>query len=318
MRARNIKPGFYKNEELAECSFAARLLAPGLWMMADREGRLEDRPKRIKAELFPYDTFDVDALLVELVACGHIKRYEASDRRYIQIVKFTEHQQPHHMEIKSVIPAPEGFADKYSHDPIGVPTRRRIYERDSHRCVLCATTNALSIDHIVPITKGGTSDDDNLRTLCKSCNSSKGNRDDISLKRRKQVDVDMTSSQAHDDILVPHPTDSLLLIPDSSMGRETPPPTPKITLESIEVGCLTPEWYKEHTPQISALALQRQMEGFKDHYRANGGKQSNGNLIKDWPATWRQWLRRTVERGQQTQSHLPSRPAEKKTNVRTL
>jgi len=34
----------------------ARLLYPGLWMLADREGRLEDRPLRIKAEILPYDT----------------------------------------------------------------------------------------------------------------------------------------------------------------------------------------------------------------------------------------------------------------------
>ncbi|MCX8018393.1 MAG: hypothetical protein N2690_10910, partial [Rhodocyclaceae bacterium] len=60
MRARNIKPGFYKNEDLAECSVWARLIFPGLWMMADRDGRLEDRPKRIKAELLPFDAVDVD------------------------------------------------------------------------------------------------------------------------------------------------------------------------------------------------------------------------------------------------------------------
>lgn len=46
MRARDIKPGFFKNDQLADCSMAARLLFPGLWMMADREGRLENRPKK--------------------------------------------------------------------------------------------------------------------------------------------------------------------------------------------------------------------------------------------------------------------------------
>ena len=55
MRARNIKPGFFKNDTLAELEFAARLLFIGLWGLADRAGRLEDRPKKIKAEVFPYD-----------------------------------------------------------------------------------------------------------------------------------------------------------------------------------------------------------------------------------------------------------------------
>jgi len=46
-RSRNIKPGFFRNEMLAECSPLARLLFAGLWCLADRFGRLEDRPKRI-------------------------------------------------------------------------------------------------------------------------------------------------------------------------------------------------------------------------------------------------------------------------------
>ena len=79
-RARNIKPGFYKNEDLAECSPWARLIFPGLWMLADREGRMEDRPKRIKGELLPYDSIDVDPLLEELARWGFILP-EAHQRR---------------------------------------------------------------------------------------------------------------------------------------------------------------------------------------------------------------------------------------------
>lgn len=104
MRARNIKPGLYKNEDLAECSLAARFLAPGLWMMADREGRLEDRPKRIKGEIYPYDDVNVNDLLDELVRAKHIIRYNHGEQRFIQIVNFKEHQRPHSNEIKSVIP----------------------------------------------------------------------------------------------------------------------------------------------------------------------------------------------------------------------
>lgn len=105
-RARNIKPGFYKNEELAECSVWARFIFPGLWMMADREGRLEDRPKRIKAELLPFDTQPVEPLLAELAARGFIVRYQIDGASYIQISKFAEHQNPHYSEKQSVIKPP--------------------------------------------------------------------------------------------------------------------------------------------------------------------------------------------------------------------
>lgn len=108
-RARNIKPGLYKNENLAECSVWARFIFPGLWMLADREGRLEDRPKRIKGELLAYDNVDVDPLLDELAIFGFIVRYEVDGNRFIQILKFAEHQAPHSTEKDSVFPDQEGY-----------------------------------------------------------------------------------------------------------------------------------------------------------------------------------------------------------------
>jgi hypothetical protein len=105
-RSRNIKPGFFLNDELAECEPLARLLFAGLWCIADREGRLEDRPKRIKIEVLPYDNCDVDELLNQLAKQGFILRYEVGGNRYIQIVNFLKHQNPHKNEVKSVIPPP--------------------------------------------------------------------------------------------------------------------------------------------------------------------------------------------------------------------
>ena len=105
-RARNIKPGFFANEDLAECEPLARLLFAGLWCLADREGRLEDRPKRIRAELLPYDMCDADNLLNQLQARGFILRYTHGEGRFIQVLKFDSHQNPHMKEAKSTIPAP--------------------------------------------------------------------------------------------------------------------------------------------------------------------------------------------------------------------
>ena len=49
-RARNIKPSFFMNENLAECDPLARILFVGLWTLADRDGRLEDRPKPLRVQ----------------------------------------------------------------------------------------------------------------------------------------------------------------------------------------------------------------------------------------------------------------------------
>jgi len=58
--------------------------------------------------------------------------------------------------------------------------RIEIFERDGYRCVICGasakTGTTLEIDHKIPISKGGTSEDENLQTLCFECNSGKGSR----------------------------------------------------------------------------------------------------------------------------------------------
>ncbi|WP_162818138.1 SRPBCC family protein [Aquirhabdus parva] len=105
-RARNIKPSFFMNDKLVELCFAARLLFIGLWTLADCEGYLEDRPKRIKMSLFPADQLDVDALLGDLATAGFIHRYKVAGVRYIHVVNFSKHQNPHHKEALSVIPKP--------------------------------------------------------------------------------------------------------------------------------------------------------------------------------------------------------------------
>jgi hypothetical protein len=107
LRARNIKPGFFKNELLAELPFEARLLFVGLWCLADREGRLEDRTKRIEAEIFPYEKIDVEKYMHALASTNppFIIRYEANKNRYVQIINFSNHQNPNPHEKKSEIPS---------------------------------------------------------------------------------------------------------------------------------------------------------------------------------------------------------------------
>ncbi len=55
--------------------------------------------------------------------------------------------------------------------------RERIFARDDYRCTYCGERGGkLECDHIVPVSKGGGSDDENLTTSCKSCNRSKGGK----------------------------------------------------------------------------------------------------------------------------------------------
>jgi hypothetical protein len=105
-RARNIKPGLFKNEILGVADPLYTILFEGLWVLADREGRLEDRPLRIKAEILPYrEGVDVEGMLTWLAQKGFIARYTAEGKSCIQILEFVKHQNPHKNESESELPA---------------------------------------------------------------------------------------------------------------------------------------------------------------------------------------------------------------------
>jgi len=108
MRARNIKPSLFKNELLGAANPVYTLTFIGLWCAADREGRLEDRPLRIHAEINPYrPRASTEQALDWLEANLFLVRYEHGGQRFIQIANFTRHQHPHHRESDSEIPAPQ-------------------------------------------------------------------------------------------------------------------------------------------------------------------------------------------------------------------
>lgn len=105
-RTRLLKPEFFLDAELCDLPIAARLLFAGLWVHADREGRLEDKPRELKVKVFPYeDSIDVDELLWRLHEAEFIVRYEAGGKRVVWIVKFLDHQSPHVNEKPSIFGA---------------------------------------------------------------------------------------------------------------------------------------------------------------------------------------------------------------------
>lgn len=54
--------------------------------------------------------------------------------------------------------------------------RREILRRDNHYCQYCGSRKHLTIDHVLPRSRGGTHSWDNVVIACMQCNSIKGNR----------------------------------------------------------------------------------------------------------------------------------------------
>ena len=84
-----------------------------------------------------------------------------------------------------------------------IPARLRheVFRRDNYRCRECGATNketTLEIDHIVPVSKGGTNSLSNLQTLCKKCNRAKhtrtwvGGATDSSSRRNKVKEIKLS------------------------------------------------------------------------------------------------------------------------------
>lgn len=97
-RSRNIKPGFFTDDELGELEPLARLLFIGMWTIADFKGDFEWRPKKLKVELLPWDDTDIVQLAINLDKSGFIRFYSDQKKIYCRVVNFAKHQNPHKNE----------------------------------------------------------------------------------------------------------------------------------------------------------------------------------------------------------------------------
>ena len=55
-------------------------------------------------------------------------------------------------------------------------SRKNIHVRDNYTCQYCGSTKNLSIDHLMPVSRGGKSTWENTVTACQKCNSKKGSK----------------------------------------------------------------------------------------------------------------------------------------------
>lgn len=91
-RIRTIKPEFWVDERLGECSTSARLLFIATWTFADDEGNLDRSSKQLKAQAFPYDNLDPEPLVQELLSHDLLTEYGQNGNKYLHINNFAKHQ----------------------------------------------------------------------------------------------------------------------------------------------------------------------------------------------------------------------------------
>ena len=79
---------------------------------------------------------------------------------FADFVAFAEVEQPN-------------YEDRSAKRRIPDPVRAEVLLRDGARCRRCRTAVNLEVDHIIPVSKGGKTEDSNLQTLCRRCNRRK-------------------------------------------------------------------------------------------------------------------------------------------------
>lgn len=83
---------------------------------------------------------------------------------------------PGWLDILGPKPVAPDVENKKRKDSIPQRIRREVLERDRYRCQHCQTWKKLTIDHIIPESKGGQATLENLQVLCMSCNLGKGTK----------------------------------------------------------------------------------------------------------------------------------------------
>lgn len=171
----------------------------------------------------------------------------------------------------------------------------KVRERDGRACVYCAHTKYLTLDHLLPISRGGDNDERNLAMACRPCNSKKGARtpDEAGMTLENKTAMarwlDYMADRAD-----PQKTKVIGVSPLEKSGEVERDDTGTGTTKDNTHTPLAPEWvlpkawgewaiaeYPHWTPDtVRSIAQQ-----FADHQWSKAASSA------DWMATWRKWCR---------------------------
>ncbi len=107
---------------------------------------------------------------VALLINGRAEPLDLQDTKLVWILRSpsVEIEVPHHIRLKTTT------AERLWKLPS--VSRRELLRRDGHHCQYCGSSRQLTIDHVIPRSKGGTHTWDNVAIACKTCNHKKGDK----------------------------------------------------------------------------------------------------------------------------------------------
>src|ERR1051325_1535305 len=146
-RSRSFHPNMFKDEAFFTLSIPARLLLMGLGTFSDY------------ADRFPWDEEAIDLHICEPLAADYLPELVSAGL----VIR--------HADGGEVVYA-FGFGRRYISKWESL--RSLIFRRDNYTCQYCGSIEQpLHCDHVIPVSRGGSSLEGNLKTACKPCNLSK-------------------------------------------------------------------------------------------------------------------------------------------------
>jgi hypothetical protein len=258
-RIRQVKPEFFLDDGLAaSCCRDARLLFIGLWTLADREGRLEDRPAKIKAQVFPYDddiTLQmISELINELTTDTCVVRYEVEDKRFLWIRTMKIHQHFHKDEQASKLPEPSRDIKIHRTSTGVAPGLHRGYGDDTSE----GKNEPQNVDMEKP---------DQIY-------EQQGN-----IKKHRTCTHTSTSTSGYR-------VSGIGDLPKGTGAKKHRTSQRTRCPDAFDFSGILKEWASREFPSLN---VEAETEKFLDHYRANGKSFVN------WDAAWKNWMRKAWE-----------------------
>lgn len=176
----------------------------GTYRRYEYDSTKDTHNSRVLSELYElfknnetFDGFDIYEAVLELspvhedyfdnaISVTFKRQYMVMDEWWLNLIKIIDD-----LNVNIVLGVIWTFRhkSKRSRKQISSRLRVKVLDRDNSTCQLCGATLSdgvkLHVDHIVPVSKGGTNDFDNLQTLCEHCNLGKGDCTDLNMVKNK-------------------------------------------------------------------------------------------------------------------------------------
>jgi len=182
------------------------------------------------------------------------------------------------------------------------PLRRKILERHDSTCVYCgrkegeytppemARDAVMCIDHVIPVSRGGSNDESNMVCACSVCNMFKANRTPDECGLTWPCDSDGKRFGNEKPVTGALPREEKRREDSSSLRSEESAPAPRKPRatrkcpDDFDVTDALRDWATENA---SGVDLARETDKFRDY--------TFKTAHTDWAGAWRNWMRRAAE-----------------------